>query len=73
VMAYRTDSAKPLDQYRNLPVRPSDYKPFKPPEFDNMQPGLFDFIVFIQKYSNLAVAFHARHRLEYDFSGLRIY
>jgi len=49
VMTDRADAAESLNQNRDFPVGAALNEAFKPAEFDDMEPGLLNPILFIQK------------------------
>jgi len=66
MMTYRTNAAQALHQYRHFPIRPALNEALEAPELDNVEPRLLYSPLFVQKNRYFAVAFHARHRLDYD-------
>ncbi len=66
VVAHRADAAQALHQHRQLPVRTALDETLEAPEFDDVQAGLLDAVVFVQQQADLAVAFHPGHRVDDD-------
>jgi hypothetical protein len=65
-MAHRTDAAQPLHHHWHFPVRPALDEFLESAEFDDVQPCLLDVTLLVEQQRHLAVAFHARERLDDD-------
>ena len=64
VVRHRADATQALHQHGHLPVRAAHDELLETPELDDVQPHLLNAVVFVQQQRDLAVAFHARHRVD---------
>src|SRR5512133_2745659 len=62
MVADRTNSAKPLYEYRHFPIGTALDKTFKTAEFNDMQSRLFNFSFIVEVNGNLAMSFHPGYR-----------
>jgi hypothetical protein len=66
MMTDRANAAQTLYQHRQFPIGAALNEAFKAPEFDDVQTGLFDMIVFIQEQSHLAMTFDTGYGINDD-------
>ena len=59
-----TDAAQALYHHWHLPVGAPLDEFFEAAEFDNVQPDLMHLILIVQQNRHLAVALHARYRVD---------
>ena len=71
VMADRANPTESLHQDREFPKGPSLNESLEPSELNDMEAGLFDFCLIVQKDSDLPMPFNTGHGF-YDYPpGLR--
>ena len=66
VVRDRADAAQALHHHRHLPVGPADDELLEAAELDDVQPHLLQALLLVQQQRDLAVAFHARDRVDHD-------
>ena len=71
VMADWADATEALHEDRQLPERAALNEALEATELDDMESGLFDTVVLVEKDGDLAVAFHPCERLDDDSSCIR--
>ena len=67
VMAYRANATEALHQQWRLPVGVPLNKPLEPAEFNNVEKGVFNFILFIQVNGYFTMAFNSGYGIYTDF------
>jgi hypothetical protein len=65
-MADRANAAEPLDEHGDFPEWPALDEPLEAAELHDVQPGLGDLVVLIEKNRDLAVTLDSGYRLDDD-------
>jgi prolyl-tRNA editing enzyme YbaK/EbsC (Cys-tRNA(Pro) deacylase) len=66
MVRHRADAAQPLHHHRHLPVRAAADEGLEAAELDDVQPRLAHAVVLVEQQRHLAVALHARQRVDGD-------
>jgi hypothetical protein len=66
MMTYRTNTAKPLNQYGRFPIRVALDKSFKTSELRDVKKTILYLPIFIKMYSYSAMAFDSCNRIYSD-------
>jgi len=70
VMTDGADTTETLDQDRHFPVGATLNKTFEATEFDDVQAGLLDLLLFVEQDGDFAVTLDPGDRFDDDFSGM---